>query len=362
MTTRTLRHPIVIPGQVIATSSEADPDGGFLRGHGTYLETHPADHPLAMEMDIDNSNAEHDESNNEHGDPPISTTTAPQSLISSTVGTIERTNKLITVHPPNAPYAPQPGDPIIGRVQSLTSQKWNVALSLTHTSGKTANLPLTGMVLPDGMQRMRTAADARSMRTILKEGDVICAEVRNVQSVQGGRGGLGGISASGGVIILHARSVKCGKLENGCWVHVPSWLVGRRKKQFIVLGSGRDSVQDGFDGVSIELLLGCNGGIWIQKAMTELDDLGDTPMQEDVMRIRKAHAESDLLVEERKVVARVRNAIEALKAVYCRITPDNVAMVVKESAVGPHRVEVHQMLEPSVILQITACTRQANQR
>ena len=38
--------------------------------------------------------------------------------------------------------------------------------------------------------------------------------------MQGGRGGLGGVSASGGVIILHARSVKCGKLENGCWVHV----------------------------------------------------------------------------------------------------------------------------------------------
>ena len=37
-------------------AAEADPNGGFLRGHGTYLETHPADHPLVMEMDRDNSN------------------------------------------------------------------------------------------------------------------------------------------------------------------------------------------------------------------------------------------------------------------------------------------------------------------
>ena len=47
--------------------------------------------------------------------------------------------------------------------------------------------------------------------------------------------------ASSGVVVLHARSVKCGKLENGCWVHVPSWLIGRRKKHFVVLGRSRNS-------------------------------------------------------------------------------------------------------------------------
>ena len=60
------------------------------------------------------------------------------------------------------------------------------------------------------------------IRNVLKEGDVICAEVRNVQSVASGGGtdGGGSGSASSGVALLHARSVKCGKLENGCWVHV----------------------------------------------------------------------------------------------------------------------------------------------
>eukprot|EP00558_Chaetoceros_sp_UNC1202_P009500 CAMPEP_0197252136 /NCGR_PEP_ID=MMETSP1429-20130617/60033_1 /TAXON_ID=49237 /ORGANISM="Chaetoceros sp., Strain UNC1202" /LENGTH=51 /DNA_ID=CAMNT_0042714419 /DNA_START=30 /DNA_END=181 /DNA_ORIENTATION=- len=49
-----------------------------------------------------------------------------------------------------------------------------------------ASLPLTGINLPDGMQRMRTSADALSMRTVLREGDVISAEVRMVQG--GGQG------------------------------------------------------------------------------------------------------------------------------------------------------------------------------
>ena len=83
-------------------------------------------------------------------------------------------------------------------------------------------------------------------------------------------------------------------------------------------------------------MLGCNGGIWIQKAMMDLDNLGDTPLQEDVTRMRKAHAETDLLLEERRVVARVRNAIEVLKLVYCRITPEHISMVFKENTVGPN--------------------------
>ena len=44
------------------------------------------------------------------------------------------------------------------------------------------------------------------MSNVLKEGDVICAEVRNVQSISsGGTGRGGGGSASSGVVLLHAR-------------------------------------------------------------------------------------------------------------------------------------------------------------
>ena len=35
-----LTKHLVVPGQIIAISSADDPDGGgFLRGHGTYVET-----------------------------------------------------------------------------------------------------------------------------------------------------------------------------------------------------------------------------------------------------------------------------------------------------------------------------------
>ena len=60
-------------------------------------------------------------------------------------------------------------------------------------------------------------------------------------------------------------------------------------------------------------------------------------------------------MEERIVLARVRNAIEALKMVYCRITPENILMVVQATAeLG---CDVVDMLRPETIVKITECTR-----
>jgi len=209
------------------------------------------------------------------------------------------------------------------------------------------------------MQRIRTSADALRMRGVLGEGDLVSAEVRG-----GGGGG------SGGRVTLHARSMRCGKLENGCVVFVPGWLVGRRKKNFMVLGKKRSGgssgssagVEDGFEGVKVEVLLGCNGGIWIQRALTALENLGtETPNPEVVQSIRNDHARTGMLLVERRVVARVRNAVEALKLVRCRITPENIEGVVKASAVTIG-VEVKDMLKPDVVVRITQCTRTNNHR
>ena len=181
------------------------------------------------------------------------------------------------------------------------------------------------------------------MREVLAEGDIVSAEVRMVN----------GQGVGGGNIILHARSVRCGKLENGCFVMVPSWLIARRKKHFVVLGNEREQ---GFDGVKIEILLGCNGGIWIQTAMMELEEMGESGgVIEEVQRIRNDHASKEITMEERIVLARVRNAIEALKMVYCRITPENILMVVQATAeLG---CDVVDMLRPETIVKITECTR-----
>jgi len=325
---------IVIPGQIIATSTTEEES--FLRGHGTYLEN--TDENTNNESNIQTSNEQNTDEHDDH-EPEIKQN---QHLVSTTTGTVTRTNKLIQVTQPNALYAPQTGDPIIGRITSISTSKWNVSTSL-NSSTLPASLPLTGINLPDGMQRMRTSADALSMREVLAEGDVISAEVRMVQ----------GQGVGGGNIVLHARSVRCGKLENGCFVMVPSWLIARRKKHFVVLGN---EGEEGFDGVKIEVLLGCNGGIWIQRAMMELEEMGESGgIMEEVQRIRSLHASNEVTVEERIVLARVRNAIEALKMVYCRITPENILLVMK--SVADLGCDVVDMLRPEIIVKITECTR-----
>ena len=335
---------IVIPGQIIATSTIEEES--FLRGHGTYLENieENTNNQSSNEASSNIQSTSHDNSKNddEHDEEHQPEIKQNQHLISSTTGTITRTNKLIQVTQPNALYAPQTGDPIVGRITSITASKWNVSLSL-NSSTLPASLPLTGINLPDGMQRMRTSADALSMREVLAEGDVISAEVRTVN----------GHGVGGGNIVLHARSVRCGKLENGCYVMVPNWLIARRKKHFIVLGN---EGEEGFDGVKIEVLLGCNGGIWIQRAMMELEEMGESGgILEEVQRVRSLHASKEVTLEERVVLARVRNAIEALKIVYCRVTPENIVMVMK--AVTELGCDVVDMLRPEIIVKITECTR-----
>lgn len=340
----TTHHHIVIPGQVIATATNEE--DSFLRGHGTYLEQIQPDEDMSSDNIQQNrqSNVILNDTveGNVDGPENMQTNSHNEHLVASTAGIITRTNKLIQVTQPNAPYAPQTGDPVVGRITSIASSKWNVSLNLECLT-LPASLPLTGINLPDGMQRMRTSADALSMRQVLKEGDVISAEVRTVHSTSGTIGN----------VVLHARSVRCGKLENGCFVMVPNWLVSRMKKHFVVLGNQGEV---GFDGIKVEVLIGCNGGIWIQLAMLELEDIGESGgIMEEVQKIRSDHAQKVISTEERTVLARVRNAIEALKTVYCRITPENICKVV--AATVNHGFGLQDMLRPNVMIAITECTR-----
>ena len=411
---------IVIPGQVIATSSNQDEEQSFLRGHGTYLEN-----VLNTNTDHDNNNNNHDtnidssynyndkhnDSDNDENQHEHQIQVQNHHLIASTTGTITRTNKLIQITPPNAPYyTPQTGDPIIGRITSISNTRWNVSLHLTsHFCSIHASLPLTGIQLENGMQRIRTNADALTMRNILVEGDLISAEVRSVQNYSSTSSSATSSGSSGtnnnnvastsgasaiGNVILHARSVRCGKLENGCFVMVPNWLIPRLKKQFVVLGLNKENsntgntstttkYKRGFNGIPMEVLLGCNGGIWIQRAMMELESSGSNGsgnsngnggdsviMQEKVQEIRSKHAQQVMTLEERIVLARVKNAIEALKLVHCVVTPKNIEAVVEaavdllggEKSDGDNDEDggrrVHEMTRHDVVLQITACTRQ----
>jgi exosome complex component RRP4 len=154
-------------------------------------------------------------------------------LIASTCGVVERTNKLVTVKTLNATrYMAEVGDVVVGRITGIDGLKWRVDLQ----SKQEAQLQLSAVSLPGNVQRRRTQEDALAMRTIFAENDVVSAEIQAVHS--------------DGIVLLHTRSSRYGKLSRGQLVTVPSGLVKRQRQHIVTL-----------DGV--EIILGCNGLIWI---------------------------------------------------------------------------------------------------
>lgn len=263
---------LVIPGQVIASSSsESSSEQSFLRGHGTYVER----------------------VNNE------------DRLVASVCGTVQRVNKLITVIPfCELLYQGHVGDLVVGRVTSVQASRWTVNLVANQ---RDAQLPLSGVHLPGGAQRVRTAQDARGMRLFLQEGDLISAEVHKVQP-------------SDGALMLHTRSYRYSKLENGCLTQVPPALIPRRKNHALTLING-----------TLDVLWGTNGNIWIQRALK-------TPGGEDAKdlaglqeQLRKDHADTPTMPDERQSIARLRNAIECLRLVHSLVTPEKAERIYNKS-------------------------------
>ena len=151
----------VVPGEAIPA------EAGFLRGHNTYLaeDSTTGGHPV---------------------------------LTSSVCGAVERVNKLVCARPVNSRYFPEVGDVVVGRVVEVApSQRWRVEIN----SRCIATLALAAVNLPGGVQRKRTEEDALHMRSILKEGDLITAEIQAINSDN--------------VPLLHARSSRYGKLTQG---------------------------------------------------------------------------------------------------------------------------------------------------
>lgn len=339
------RH-IVIPGQIITTS--ASEEGGFLRGHGTYVEG-----KVSTTSDGDGDGDDDGADEVDDADRAV-----PSRLVASVAGTVERVNRLLSVAPfsSSPPYAAQVGDLVVGRVTAVRANRsWRVRLS---SDAREAVLPLTGVDLPGGAQRVRTGEDARGMRRLFVEGDLVVAEV-----AQARRG-------DGGACVLHTRSLRYGRLENGCVVDVPARLVVRQKRHYATLNlsdARRDadgtSVDDA-DAAGVDLVLGCNGLVWIQRspprswtsaAVGGGDDDDTVPLAETLQRLKRRHAETPATPEEREMVARVRNAVEALKFVHCRVAPETVTEVYRASKDAGLRVK--DMLRPDAILAITRGTR-----
>jgi exosome complex component RRP4 len=283
---------LVIPGQVIASSSQNDDQ--FLRGHGTYVER-------VKEEDR---------------------------LVAAVCGTVQRVNKLITVVPfSTSIYQGNVGDLVVGRVTDVLTTRWKVSLG-QHM--REAQLPLSGVHLPGGAQRVRTAQDQRDMRQYLQEGDLISAEVHKVQP-------------SDGSLMLHTRSYRYSKLENGCLVTVPPSLIERRKNHFISMISN-----------TLDVLWGCNGNIWIQRKLQLLEE-SEKEMAQLQETLRHEHSMTPVLPDERQSISRLRNAIECLRLVHCMVTPERAEAIYNKSVELPLRPA--DMLLPDNVIQLTESVR-----
>lgn len=208
---------IFTPGEILTQEPH------WMRGHGTFTTT----------------NSTSDNNIDDVDGPCIRSTLA---------GTLQKTNKLLSIVPLRARYTPEIGDLVIGRIIEVQSKRWKVDVC----AAVSAVLLLSSINLPGGTLRKRTSVDELNMRTFFEEGELLVAEVQSLH--QDG-------SAS-----LHTRSLKYGKLRNGFFMVVAGTGGGggvvRAKRQiFSIVTHGR--------GGLVDVVLGVNGYIMIQQATKE---------------------------------------------------------------------------------------------
>ena len=215
---------------------------------------------------------------------------------------------------------------MVGRVTSVDSKRWKIDIS----GQRDAVLSLSSINLASGEQRKKTYDDQLSMRTLFEEHDLICAEIQNISAE--------------GVISLHSRSLKYGKLENGQLLIVPAALVRRLPQHYISLPSG------------VDVILGKNGYIWITRSIPESwkqesEDMRDdiTPLAETLQRLRVKHCDTPLTVEERMKVVRTRNAILAIsKGAEQAESSMNVVTVTPDTIMTVYNKSIEMKMQPKV--------------
>jgi len=269
------QHLLVLPGQIITKES------GYLRGHGTF------------EKD--------------------------GALLASVSGVVERVNKLISVKPLKSRYPGEVGDVVVGRITEVLQKVWKVDVN----GRQNGLLMLSAINLPGGVQRRRTTSDELQMRSFFVENDVISAEVQQIYS--------------DGLLALHTRSLKYGKLTNGQLITVPSALIKRVKNHFYTFPFG------------VDVILGNNGNIWITESSKEkeLEFPTEQPEKDRNFTISAA---------TREKICRVRNSIEALSIAFIAIYPDTILDTYLESL--DRNIHPKDMLKPDMIVEITQRARE----
>lgn len=258
------------PGEVITSQQ------GFMRGHGTYMED--------------------------------------EDIKSSVAGVIVQVNKLLTVKALKGRYVGEIGDVIVARVTDVQQKRWKVDTN----SRLDSILLLSSVNLPGGELRRRGVEDEQQMRKYLQEGDLISAEVQNVHS--------------DGVLSLHTRSLKYGKLGQGILVKVFPSLIKRRKTHFHNLPCGAS------------IILGNNGFIWISPIVnTEGDESGGFTQ----------NLEESISKQDREVISRLRNCILALANCKMLLYDTSILYAFEESL----KYEVHELLHQESMFDIAFLTQ-----
>ena len=152
-----------------------------------------------------------------------------------------QTNKLLSVRPLRARYAPEVGDLVVGRVVEVQARRWRVDVG----AAQLAALPLSAVNLPGGILRRRTDADELQMRALLAEGDAVVAEVQQL--------------FADGAAGLHARSLRYGKLRNGLAATLGPAAVVRSRRQAWDFAVPGPRLGDPDAAERVEVVLGVNG-------------------------------------------------------------------------------------------------------
>lgn len=242
---------------------------------------------------------------------------------SSVAGNVSRVNRLLSVIPLRGRYEAETGDHVVGRITEVGQKRWKVDIGCKQD----AILMLGSVNLPGGVLRRKNESDELQMRSFLKEGDLLNAEVQSI--------------FSNGAASLHTRSLKYGKLRNGIFLKVPSSLIIKQKNHSYNLPG------------NISMILGVNGHIWLSKTPTEqvaskanastnkaqasFDTKGSYNVGQGSVSITRLEEESsweiysdkndaDISESIRNTITRYYNVIQALSARELGITEQRIRM------------------------------------
>ena len=194
----------------------------------------------------------------------------------------------------------------------MAARRWRVDVAAPQL----AALPISSINLPGGALRRRTAVDELNMRAFFAVGDLLVAVVQSVHQ--------------DGVAMLHTRSLKYGKLRNGCFVAVAGagggggevarrGGVARGRRQVFVVQGARGAGE-------IDVVLGVNGYVWIARRSEPVGEaVGLNRLEEAAAGSDMYSSQNDYVAPEtRREIARVAGCIRELVAAGRRVDEEMI--------------------------------------